>query len=177
MLAFNHFIWHDTLTMFNIQQAAPFISTLVMILYWLGQWGIALAAGWETQGSRARRGGEITHDRTQAGETSQRLPIWRKVAYGAGDSGFSLTSTALALLYLFFLVNVVGLDPAAAGISIGIGRIWDAFNDLIIGTLSDRTRVALGTAAALFVVWRDPARLRVHLDVARAADRTSKRCC
>jgi GPH family glycoside/pentoside/hexuronide:cation symporter len=74
----------------------------------------------------------------------QRLPIWRKVSYGAGDSGFSLTSTALALLYLFFLVNVVGLDPAAAGLSIGIGRIWDAFNDLFVGTLSDRTRSRWG---------------------------------
>src|SRR5512139_2179802 len=79
-----------------------------------------------------------------SGGNVQRLSIWRKVAYGAGDSGFSLTSTALALLYLYFLVNVVGLDPAAAGISIGIGRIWDAFNDIFIGTLSDRTRSRWG---------------------------------
>jgi GPH family glycoside/pentoside/hexuronide:cation symporter len=75
---------------------------------------------------------------------NQRLPIWRKIAYGAGDSGFSLTSTALALLYLYFLVNVVGLDPAAAGIAIGIGRVWDALNDIFIGTLSDRTRSRWG---------------------------------
>jgi GPH family glycoside/pentoside/hexuronide:cation symporter len=79
-----------------------------------------------------------------SGGLRQQLPIWRKVAYGAGDSGFSLTSTALALLYLYFLVNVVGLDPAAAGLSIGIGRIWDAFNDIFVGTLSDRTRSRWG---------------------------------
>jgi glycoside/pentoside/hexuronide:cation symporter, GPH family len=72
------------------------------------------------------------------------LPRWRKVAYGVGDSGFSLTSTALALLYLFFLVNVVGLDPAAAGIALGLGRIWDALNDIFIGALSDRTRSRWG---------------------------------
>ena len=72
------------------------------------------------------------------------LSRWRKVAYGAGDSGFSLTSTALALLYLYFLVNVVGLDPAAAGLSLGIGRVWDALNDIFIGTLSDRTRSRWG---------------------------------
>jgi uncharacterized membrane protein YhhN len=53
LLAFNRFIWHDTLTMFNINEAAPFVSTLVIILYWLGQWGIALAAGWEAK-DRAR---------------------------------------------------------------------------------------------------------------------------
>ena len=54
LLAFDRFIWHGTLTLFNINQAAPFISTLVIILYWLAQWGIALAAGWEAN-DRARR--------------------------------------------------------------------------------------------------------------------------
>ncbi len=51
LLALNRFIWHDTLTFFNINQAAPFVSTLVIVLYWLGQWGIALSAGWETKDS------------------------------------------------------------------------------------------------------------------------------
>ena len=72
------------------------------------------------------------------------MPVWRKIAYGAGDSGFSLTTTALALLYLDFLVNVVGLAPGLAGVSIGVGRVWDALNDLLIGTLSDRTRSRWG---------------------------------
>jgi uncharacterized membrane protein YhhN len=53
LLAFNRFIWHDTLTMFSITEAAPFIPTLTMTLYWLGQWGLALAAGWEAK-DRAR---------------------------------------------------------------------------------------------------------------------------
>jgi alkenylglycerophosphocholine/alkenylglycerophosphoethanolamine hydrolase len=53
LLAFNRFIWHGTLTMFSIQESAPFISTLVIVLYWLGQLGIALAAGWEAK-DRAR---------------------------------------------------------------------------------------------------------------------------
>src|SRR5512133_3277192 len=72
------------------------------------------------------------------------LTFWRKVGYGAGDAGFSLTSTALALLYLDFLINVVGLDPALAGVAIGAGRIWDALNDLFIGAMSDRTRTRWG---------------------------------
>lgn len=53
LLAFNRFIWHNTLTMFSITEAAPFISTLIMMLYWLAQWGLALAAGWEAK-DRAR---------------------------------------------------------------------------------------------------------------------------
>ncbi len=68
----------------------------------------------------------------------------RKLAYGFGDSGFSITSTALALLYLDFLVNGVGLSTQWAGLAIGVGRLWDAGNDLLFGTLSDRTRTRWG---------------------------------
>ncbi len=68
----------------------------------------------------------------------------RKLAYGFGDTGFSITSTALALLYLDFLINVVGLNAQWAGLAIGIGRLWDAGNDLIFGTISDRTRSRWG---------------------------------
>lgn len=53
LLALNRFIWHDTLTMFSITAAAPFVPTLTITLYWLGQWGLALAAGWEAK-DRAR---------------------------------------------------------------------------------------------------------------------------
>jgi len=97
------------------------------------------------------------------------MPAWRKIAYGAGDSGFSLTSTALALIYLDFLINSVGLDPGLAGVSIGVGRIWDALNDLFVGTLSDRTRSRWGRrrpyllfgaipfGAAFVLMWLVPA--------------------
>ena len=54
LLAFNRFIWHDTLTFFNINQAAPFIPTLTIILYWLGQWGLALSAGWRAKDRRSQ---------------------------------------------------------------------------------------------------------------------------
>lgn len=53
LLALNHFIWHDTLTFFNINQAAPFVPTLIVTLYWLGQCGLALSAAWEAK-DRAR---------------------------------------------------------------------------------------------------------------------------
>jgi len=49
LVLLNHFIWHDTLTMFSVQDSAPFIATLVVVLYWLGQWAIVLAGGWEAK--------------------------------------------------------------------------------------------------------------------------------
>jgi GPH family glycoside/pentoside/hexuronide:cation symporter len=68
----------------------------------------------------------------------------QKLMYGAGDIGFSLTSTILGVYFLFFMIEVVGLRPAVAAIPIGIGKVWDFVNDPIFGYLSDRTRTRWG---------------------------------
>jgi GPH family glycoside/pentoside/hexuronide:cation symporter len=68
----------------------------------------------------------------------------QKLMYGAGDIGFSLTSTILGVYFLFFMIEVVGLRPAVAAIPIGIGKVWDFINDPIFGYLSDRTRTRWG---------------------------------
>ncbi len=67
-----------------------------------------------------------------------------KLMYGAGDIGFSLTSTILGVYFLFFMIEVVGLRPAVAAIPIGIGKVWDFVNDPIFGYISDRTRTRWG---------------------------------
>jgi len=67
-----------------------------------------------------------------------------KIIYGAGDLGFSLTTTIIGAYFLFFLTDVVGIKPAMAGVAILIGRTWDYINDPLIGHLSDRTRSRWG---------------------------------
>jgi len=67
-----------------------------------------------------------------------------KIIYGAGDLGFSLTTTIIGAYFLFFLIDVVGIKPALAGVAILIGRTWDYINDPLIGYLSDRTRSRWG---------------------------------
>ena len=68
----------------------------------------------------------------------------KKLMYGAGDIGFSLTSTILGVYFLFFMIEVVGLRPGIAAIPIAIGKIWDFVNDPIFGYISDRTRTRWG---------------------------------
>ena len=75
---------------------------------------------------------------------TQKLSRATKIIYGAGDLGFSLTSTIIGAYFLFFLTDVVGLKPAVAGIAILVGRTWDYINDPLIGHLSDRTRSRWG---------------------------------
>ena len=75
---------------------------------------------------------------------TEKLSTKKKLFYGAGDIGFSLTSTILGVYFLFFMIEVVGLRPAIAAIPILIGKIWDFVNDPIFGHISDRTRTRWG---------------------------------
>jgi len=74
------------------------------------------------------------------------LPLTRreKWIYGAGDIGFSLTSTILGAYFAIFLTDVVGILPRVAAAAIFLGRTWDYINDPIIGYISDRTRTRWG---------------------------------
>jgi len=73
-----------------------------------------------------------------ARQTSEKLSTRTKFFYGLGDWGTSAATVARNLYWLFFLVNVVGLETQFAGAVILIGRIWDSVNDPLIGMISDR---------------------------------------
>lgn len=75
---------------------------------------------------------------------TDRLPRLTKLLYGAGDTGFSLTSTIIAAYFAIFLTDVVNISPGTAALAIFLGRSWDYLNDPIIGHLSDRTRSRWG---------------------------------
>jgi GPH family glycoside/pentoside/hexuronide:cation symporter len=74
----------------------------------------------------------------------QKLSRRTRWFYGAGDLGFSLTSTIIGAYFAIFLTDVVGIQPATAAIAIFIGRTWDYVNDPLIGYISDRTRTRWG---------------------------------
>lgn len=73
-----------------------------------------------------------------------KLTAGRKLAYGSGDTGFSLTSTILGAYFAIFLTDVVGLAPGIAAAAVFIGRSWDYVNDPLIGYISDKTRSKYG---------------------------------
>lgn len=73
-----------------------------------------------------------------------KLPLWTKLAYGAGDMGAGMTSNLIAFSFLIFLTEVAGINPLAAGTVLLIGKIWDAVNDPLVGVLSDRTQTRWG---------------------------------
>ncbi|MDD4000404.1 MAG: MFS transporter [Bacilli bacterium] len=58
--------------------------------------------------------------------------------YGGGGQ------TIIAILYLFFLTEIIGISAGIAGTVILISKIWDAVNDPMMGIISDNTRTKIG---------------------------------
>jgi len=74
----------------------------------------------------------------------KKLDLNTKIGFGAAEFSSSLTWTMSSLLFLFFLTDVVGLDPAFAGFILMLGTLWDAITDPAIGIASDRSRSKWG---------------------------------
>jgi len=78
-------------------------------------------------------------------ENKEELGLWTKITYALGVLAHSVgPGTIIAFWYLFFLTDVVRLNPALAGVTIIVGGVWDAVNDPLMGWLSDRTRTRWG---------------------------------
>jgi GPH family glycoside/pentoside/hexuronide:cation symporter len=75
---------------------------------------------------------------------AQKLSVRQKLAYGVGDTSFSLVYTITAAYFAIFLTDVVKVSPGIAAIAIFIGRTWDYINDPLVGYISDRTRTRWG---------------------------------
>ena len=58
--------------------------------------------------------------------------------YGGGGQAL------IGVLYFFFLTNIIGLQPALAGVVTLISEIWDAISDPLMGLIGDNTRSKMG---------------------------------
>lgn len=76
---------------------------------------------------------------------SEKLSARVKVRYGVADLGIAMLTASVQFFLLYFLTDVVLVDPALAGTALLVGKLtWDAVNDPLIGWLSDRTRSRWG---------------------------------
>jgi GPH family glycoside/pentoside/hexuronide:cation symporter len=80
-----------------------------------------------------------------------KVSLRTKLAFGVGDVGTAIIAGVLGFFRLIFMTDVAGLDPALAGLILLIGRFWDAINDPIIGTISDRLRTPWGRRRPMFL--------------------------
>jgi sugar (glycoside-pentoside-hexuronide) transporter len=101
---------------------------------------------------------------TTRNSMQEKLPFYRKVLYGVGDSTNSLLFTVVAFFYLFFLTDVATIAPALAGWVLLAGKAWDAITGPMMGFISDRTKSRWGrrrpyflacipSAALFYLIW------------------------
>lgn len=92
----------------------------------------------------------------QVGLESGKLPLWIKIVYGSGDWGLASFGTLRQIFYAIFLTDTVGLDPRLASLAAVAGIVWDAFNDPIVGMLSDRLESRWGRRRPFLLVFAIP---------------------
>jgi len=87
----------------------------------------------------------------------QKLSFGVKFRYGVADLGFALILAAMQFFLLFYYTDVVGINPALAGMALLVGKVtWDALNDPLFGYWSDRTRSRFGRRRIFMIVGAVP---------------------
>eukprot|EP01114_Cavostelium_apophysatum_P013893 TRINITY_DN3467_c0_g1_i2.p1 TRINITY_DN3467_c0_g1~~TRINITY_DN3467_c0_g1_i2.p1 ORF type:complete len:503 (-),score=95.59 TRINITY_DN3467_c0_g1_i2:62-1570(-) len=71
---------------------------------------------------------------------SVKVPLRVKLSYAAVNFTLELQATIWALFALHFMTNNAKIRPDLAGWIAVLYRIWDALDDPVIGTLSDKTK-------------------------------------
>jgi oligogalacturonide transporter len=77
-------------------------------------------------------------------QSEEKLSLWRKIGFGLGDIFGGGSGVVISFYYLYFLTDVVRINPALAGTAFLISKIYDAITDPFEGLLTDRTRTRLG---------------------------------
>lgn len=82
----------------------------------------------------------------------KKLTKVNKISYAIGQVGETAAYNMFYLYFVFFLTDIVGLEPAFAGLVSMVGVLWDAFTDPVIGVISDRARFKSGRRRP-FLFW------------------------
>ncbi len=75
---------------------------------------------------------------------TQEQKLRSKLGYGVADIYGGGAFLIISIMYLYFLTDIVFLEPWMAGLIPFIGRFWDAITDPLMGRIVDRTRSKFG---------------------------------
>lgn len=82
----------------------------------------------------------------------RRVTLTTKIVFSLGDHTVNIVLSALTLVYLRFLTDVVHFSGTLAGAIPWIGRIVDAFTDPMMGRISDLTTWRRGRRRPWFLI-------------------------
>ena len=106
---------------------------------------------------------------SQPAPASERVPVWRKAAYGTGGlTDFLFPNTVNALAIPIYSI-ALEMDPLLLGIALAVPRVMGAISDPLAGAVSDNARTRWGRrrpfilcgavigALVLPLIWMPPA--------------------
>lgn len=76
--------------------------------------------------------------------TDRKLSLTTRYGYGAASIADTIILDFVSAFFLFFLTNIVGLNPALAGSVALVSVLWDAITDPIIGNIADKSTARHG---------------------------------
>ncbi len=77
-------------------------------------------------------------------ETKRGLSIGEKLAYGIGAVGKDMVYMLSATYILYYYKDIMGVNGWAMGVILLVARVFDAFNDPIMGVLVAKTKTRFG---------------------------------
>ncbi|MBN1532781.1 MAG: MFS transporter [Spirochaetes bacterium] len=83
--------------------------------------------------------------------SSETLGFATKLGFGVGDLYGGGSLVIIGFFYLYFLTDVLLIDPFNAGLVVFVSKAWDAVSDPIMGYISDNTRTRFGRRRPYFI--------------------------
>lgn len=83
---------------------------------------------------------------------SKKLSLKTKLIYGLGQFGDSVPYNLFSLYFLFYLTDVVGMNPTVAGTISSCAVIWNAIANPLVGNMSDNCRSKHGRRRPFMLV-------------------------
>jgi len=80
------------------------------------------------------------------------VPQGIKLSWGTGALGVAILMNAISFIALFFMVQVLGLNPALAGTVVFLSKVMDIISDPIVGKWSDQ-HVTKGSRRRPFMLY------------------------
>ncbi|MCF7824839.1 MAG: glycoside-pentoside-hexuronide (GPH):cation symporter [Candidatus Marinimicrobia bacterium] len=81
-----------------------------------------------------------TRNITNNDQAMKKLPLGLKLGYGVGEIGINIFIVTTGMFLLYYMTNVLKINPALAGTALIFAKLWDVVSDPLMGKISDSTK-------------------------------------